>query len=71
MIPNKWLTTAKTALSLGFLLPILRRFVRSPPSWQFEAKLPDQPIGIIMGSQSDWATMQAGGHMLDALSVGL
>jgi len=27
-------------------------------------------IGIIMGSQSDWATMQAAAHMLDALGVG-
>ena len=26
-------------------------------------------IGIIMGSQSDWATMQASAHMLDALGV--
>jgi 5-(carboxyamino)imidazole ribonucleotide mutase len=27
-------------------------------------------IGIIMGSQSDWATMQASAHILDALGVG-
>ena len=27
-------------------------------------------IGIIMGSQSDWATMQACAHMLDALKIG-
>jgi 5-(carboxyamino)imidazole ribonucleotide mutase len=27
-------------------------------------------IGIIMGSQSDWATMQTAAHMLDALKVG-
>jgi len=27
-------------------------------------------VGIIMGSQSDWATMQAAAHMLDALKVG-
>ena len=26
-------------------------------------------VGIIMGSQSDWATMQAAAHMLDALGV--
>src|SRR6202046_4275665 len=26
-------------------------------------------IGIIMGSQSDWVTMQASAHMLDALGV--
>jgi 5-(carboxyamino)imidazole ribonucleotide mutase len=26
-------------------------------------------IGIIMGSQSDWATMQAAAHILDALGV--
>ena len=27
-------------------------------------------VGIIMGSQSDWATMQAAAHMLDALKIG-
>jgi len=27
-------------------------------------------VGIIMGSQSDWPTMQAAAHMLDALGVG-
>jgi 5-(carboxyamino)imidazole ribonucleotide mutase len=27
-------------------------------------------IGIIMGSQSDWPTMQAAAHMLDALGIG-
>jgi 5-(carboxyamino)imidazole ribonucleotide mutase len=27
-------------------------------------------IGIIMGSQSDWATMQAAAQMLDALKIG-
>ena len=27
-------------------------------------------VGVIMGSQSDWATMQAAAHMLDALGVG-
>ena len=27
-------------------------------------------VGIIMGSQADWATMQAAAHMLDALKVG-
>jgi 5-(carboxyamino)imidazole ribonucleotide mutase len=27
-------------------------------------------VGIIMGSQSDWATMQAAAQMLDALGVG-
>jgi 5-(carboxyamino)imidazole ribonucleotide mutase len=26
-------------------------------------------IGIIMGSQSDWGTMQAAAHMLDALGI--
>ena len=26
-------------------------------------------VGIIMGSQSDWATMQATAHMLDALKI--
>ena len=27
------------------------------------------PVGIIMGSQSDWPTMQAAAHMLDALGI--
>jgi len=29
-----------------------------------------RPVGIIMGSQSDWATMQAAAQMLEALGVG-
>jgi 5-(carboxyamino)imidazole ribonucleotide mutase len=33
------------------------------------SKAPKQ-VGIIMGSQSDWGTMQAAAHMLDALGVG-
>ena len=35
------------------------------------AKPASRPVvGIIMGSQSDWATMQACAHMLDALKIG-
>ncbi|MEM6382107.1 MAG: 5-(carboxyamino)imidazole ribonucleotide mutase [Pseudomonadota bacterium] len=30
----------------------------------------DQPIAIIMGSQSDWATMQHASTILDELSIG-
>ena len=37
MIPNEWLTALKLALSLNFLLPILRRFAGQGPSWRFEA----------------------------------
>ncbi len=33
-------------------------------------KTPKASVGIIMGSQSDWNTMQAAAHMLDALGVG-
>ena len=33
-------------------------------------KAPKASVGIIMGSQSDWGTMQAAAHMLDALGVG-
>ena len=33
------------------------------------SKAPKQ-VGIIMGSQSDWGTMQAAAHMLDVLGVG-
>jgi 5-(carboxyamino)imidazole ribonucleotide mutase len=32
-------------------------------------RLSKPSVGIIMGSQSDWATMQAAAHMLDALGV--
>jgi hypothetical protein len=38
-IPNEWLTSVKTALSLGFLVPILRRFVGSRAEWRIEASL--------------------------------
>ena len=35
------------------------------------AKPASRPVvGIIMGSQSDWATMLAAAHMLDALKIG-
>ena len=34
------------------------------------SKTPKATVGIIMGSQSDWATMQASAHMLEALGVG-
>jgi len=33
-------------------------------------RAPAASVGIIMGSQSDWATMQAAAHTLDALGVG-
>ena len=32
-------------------------------------RLSKPSVGIIMGSQSDWGTMQAAAHMLDALDV--
>ena len=34
------------------------------------AKSAKRPVAIIMGSQSDWATMQHAAHMLDQLKVG-
>ena len=33
------------------------------------SKILKPTVGIIMGSQSDWATMQAAAHMLDALGI--
>jgi 5-(carboxyamino)imidazole ribonucleotide mutase len=42
---------------------------RSKPSLKKKGA-PAPAVGIIMGSQSDWATMQACAHMLDALGVG-
>jgi 5-(carboxyamino)imidazole ribonucleotide mutase len=42
---------------------------RSKPSLKKKG-VPAPAVGIIMGSQSDWATMQAAAHMLDALGVG-
>ena len=32
-------------------------------------KAPKASVGIIMGSQSDWGTLQAAAHMLDALDI--
>ena len=32
-------------------------------------RLSKPSVGIIMGSQSDWGTMQAAAHMLDALGI--
>jgi 5-(carboxyamino)imidazole ribonucleotide mutase len=34
-----------------------------------EPERPSKKVGIIMGSQSDWGTMQAAAHMLDALGI--
>jgi 5-(carboxyamino)imidazole ribonucleotide mutase len=34
------------------------------------AKSAKKPVAIIMGSQSDWATMQHAAHMLDTLKIG-
>src|SRR6185312_14028402 len=33
-------------------------------------KMPAKPVAIIMGSQSDWATMKHAAETLDALSIG-
>jgi 5-(carboxyamino)imidazole ribonucleotide mutase len=41
----------------------------SPKNAARRAVGPRPSIGIIMGSQSDWATMQAASQMLDALKV--
>ena len=43
-----------------------RKAERTPASTRAQAAA---KIGIIMGSQSDWATMQAAAHMLDGLKV--
>jgi 5-(carboxyamino)imidazole ribonucleotide mutase len=32
--------------------------------------MPSKPVAIIMGSQSDWATMKHAGETLDALGIG-
>ncbi|HKQ45592.1 MAG TPA: 5-(carboxyamino)imidazole ribonucleotide mutase [Rhizomicrobium sp.] len=40
---------------------------RSPPK---KTAAKQVSVGIIMGSQSDWATMQACAHLLDTLGVG-
>ena len=41
-----------------------------PASKKTAVKTGKKPVAIIMGSQSDWATMQHGAHMLDQLGVG-
>src|SRR5204862_6134120 len=48
----------------------------APLRWESRAAMANRSkaskasIGIIMGSQSDWPTMQAAAQMLDALGVG-
>jgi 5-(carboxyamino)imidazole ribonucleotide mutase len=73
-------TKAKTPLSIGFLPPILRRFLNGPVKairsmasklFDLRKKGASAPaIGIIMGSQSDWPTLKAAADMLDALGLG-
>jgi 5-(carboxyamino)imidazole ribonucleotide mutase len=62
-------TKAKTPLSIGFLPPILRRFLNGPAK-AIRSMASKTSIGIIMGSQSDWPTLKAAADMLDALGLG-
>jgi 5-(carboxyamino)imidazole ribonucleotide mutase len=61
-------TKAKTPLSIGFLPPILRRFLNGPAK-AIRSMASKTSIGIIMGSQSDWPTLKAAADMLDALGL--
>jgi 5-(carboxyamino)imidazole ribonucleotide mutase len=47
----------------------MRRFLRRPEAI-FEARMGANPIAIIMGSQSDWATLRHAAETLDALKLG-
>jgi 5-(carboxyamino)imidazole ribonucleotide mutase len=55
-------------LATGGRDPIIRRFF--PAGAGFEERMPTAPVAIIMGSQSDWATMTHAAQTLDALKVG-
>jgi 5-(carboxyamino)imidazole ribonucleotide mutase len=46
-------------------VPIIHRFLR-----RFEGPMAGKPVAIIMGSQSDWATMKHAAVTLDTLGVG-
>jgi 5-(carboxyamino)imidazole ribonucleotide mutase len=48
-------------------VPILRRFAKLP--LESIRGMTTPPIGIVMGSQSDWATMKAAADMLTALGI--
>jgi 5-(carboxyamino)imidazole ribonucleotide mutase len=47
----------------------MRRFLRQPAG-VLEARMGASPVAIIMGSQSDWATLRHAGETLSALEVG-
>ena len=45
-------------------------YLRLGDDWRRRNQLKKQPVvAIVMGSQSDWPTMQAGAHVLDQLSI--
>jgi 5-(carboxyamino)imidazole ribonucleotide mutase len=47
----------------------MRRFL-PPGTADFGGEMPAKPVAIIMGSQSDWATMKHAAETLDALAIG-
>jgi 5-(carboxyamino)imidazole ribonucleotide mutase len=54
-------------------LSIIRAFFFRPPAFGAftkEHRVAETPVAIIMGSQSDWATMKHAAETLDALGVG-
>jgi 5-(carboxyamino)imidazole ribonucleotide mutase len=57
-------------LALAARIPILARFLARPPLERSALTKPSTPpVAIIMGSRSDWPTMQAAAEALDALGV--
>jgi 5-(carboxyamino)imidazole ribonucleotide mutase len=62
---------ARSRLAGAGPLPIIRAFVFRP-HWPISEELfvAAKPVAIIMGSQSDWATMKHAAEVLDTLGIG-
>jgi 5-(carboxyamino)imidazole ribonucleotide mutase len=59
----------KRLLSLAFSGSIMRRFSRAASRGLKAGSMTAPLIGLIMGSQSDWATLRVASEVLDALSI--
>jgi 5-(carboxyamino)imidazole ribonucleotide mutase len=56
-------------LALRDAVPIIRAFfLDKSPTWK--ARMAAKPVAIVMGSQSDWATLRHAAETLDALGIG-
>ena len=66
----EWLIKIKGPPFLEIFAPYTAPLSETAHDKAIRSMVSRPPIGIIMGSQSDWPTLQAAADMLDALDVG-